>query len=93
MEAWFLADRDALRRYYGQDLLVNRLHGSATDVESIPKDDVLHGLTRATEPTQKGRYHKTRHAPELLEMVDVGKVRGNAPACERLFRTLERVLQ
>ena len=89
MEAWFLADRDALQRYYGRDLLVNRLHGSATDVGSIPKNDVLRGLTRATERTRQGRYHKTQHAPELLEMVDVGKVRQAAPACERLFATLE----
>ena len=89
MEAWFLADRDALQRYYGREFLVNRLHGSATDVESIPKNDVLLGLIRATERTRKGRYHKTQHAPDLLELVDVGKVRRNAPACERLFATLE----
>ncbi len=93
MEAWFLADRDALRRYYGQGLLVNRLHGSATDVESIPKDDVLRGLARATEQTPKGRYHKTQHAPELLERVNVETVRRNAPACERLFAILEGALQ
>ena len=89
MEAWFLADRDALRHYYGQQFNAQRLPGQPTAVESIPKDDVLRGLTRATERTRKGRYHKTQHAPDLLELVDVGKVRGNAPACARLFATLE----
>ena len=92
MEAWFLADRDALRDYYGQQFNTQRLPGQPAAVESIPKDDVLRGLTRATERTRKGRYHKTRHAPDLLESVDVGKVRGNAPACARLLRTLEGVL-
>ena len=89
MEAWFLADRDALRHYYGQQFNTQRLPGQPTAVENIPKNDVLRGLTRATERTRKGRYHKTRHAPDLLELVDVGKVRRNAPACERLFATLE----
>ena len=89
MEAWFLADRDALRDYYGQQFNTQRLPGQPTAVESIPKDDLLRGLTRATERTRQGRYHKTQHAPELLEMVDVGEVRQAAPACERLFATLE----
>ena len=92
MEAWFLADRDALRDYYGQQFNTQRLPGQPTAVESIPKDDVLRGLTRATERTRKGRYHKTRDAPELLATIDVGKVRQAAPACARLFATLERVL-
>ena len=93
MEAWFLADRDALRDCYGRQFNTQRLPGQPTTVESIPKDDVLRGLTRATERTQKGQYHKTRHAPDLLASVDAGKVRQAAPACDRLFTTLERVLQ
>ena len=91
MEAWLLADRAALRRYYGQRLREGGIPGSESTVESIG-DPVL-ALETATRDTQKRRYHKTRHAPELLALVDVDRVRSNAPACNRLFTTLERVLQ
>ena len=89
MESWFLADRPALRRFYGQGLLENRLPRNDR-VEEIPKDDVLNGLNEATSATQKGKYHKTRHAPELLNRLDPAKVRAAAPACDRLFRALEQ---
>ena len=91
MEAWLLADRAALRRYYGQRLREGGIPGSESTVESIG-DPVL-ALETATRDTQKRRYHKTQHAPELLESVDVVKVRDNAPACDRLFTALQRVIQ
>ena len=91
MEAWFLADREAIRRYYGQQLRERGLPGAGSTVEDI--GNPASALRTATRDTRKGRYHKTQHAPELLESVNVGKVRSNAPACERLFTTLERVLQ
>ncbi len=132
MESWFLADRQALRSYYGQDLLESRLP-SNPNVEEISKrvcdkpfssamswrefalvapaeltgrphpnplpegegtchtpskDDVLNGLEEATRDTKKGKYHKTRHAPDLLERMDAAKVRA-AAACNRLFVALE----
>ena len=91
MEAWFLADRAALRRYYGQQLRERGLPGAESTVEDIGNPASV--LRTATRDTRKGRYHKTQHAPNLLESVDVDKVRRNAPACERLFATLERVIQ
>src|SRR6266446_4020949 len=39
----------------------------------------------ATRDTTKGEYHKIRHAHKLLEIVNVGTVRGAAPHCQRLF--------
>lgn len=91
MEAWFLADRAALRRYYRQQLRERGIPGSESTVEDVGNPASV--LRTATRDTRQGRYHKTRHAPDLLELVDVGKVRGNAPACGRLFATLEGVLQ
>ena len=87
MESWFLADRQALRSYYGQDFLESRLP-SNSNVEEISKDDVLNGLEEATRDTKKGKYHKTRHAPDLLERMDGATVRA-AAACNRLFVALE----
>ena len=87
MESWFLADRQALGAYYGSGFLNNRLP-SNPNVELVPKDDVLSGLASATEHIAKGKYHKTRHAPDLLARIDANKVRGAAPSCDRLVSTL-----
>ena len=91
MEAWFLADRAALRRYYRQQLRERAIPGSESTVEDVGSPASV--LRAATRNTRKGRYHKTQHAPDLLELVDVDKVRRNAPACERLFATLDGALQ
>lgn len=92
MEAWFLADHDALAGYYGNGFSRNALPANA-NVEKVSKGDVEDGLKAATQNTSKGRYHKMRHAPELLRRIDPGKVRGAAPNCHRLFETLKTKLQ
>ena len=90
MESWFLADRAALRNYYGAGLAENRLPANR-QVEQIPKDDVINGLAAATRDTGKGRYHKTRHAPALLAALNPAQVRAAAPACANLFAALEQL--
>jgi len=89
MEAWFVADRESLRIYYGQNFASGSLPATTT-VEAVSKADVLTGLVRATRRTQKGEYHKTRHAFELLTLIDPEKVRKRAPHCQRLFDTIRR---
>ena len=84
MESWFLADRDALRAYYKRRLHESALPPERRDVEEIPKRDVIDGLKRATD----GGYHKTAHAPAILERLNPEKVRERAPNCNRLFDTL-----
>ena len=91
MEAWFLADRQCLRSYYGPNLRENRLSANAK-VEEISKDDVLNGLEDATRGTKKGKYHKTRHAPHLLAQLNMDKVCAASPACARLFSVLKQLV-
>lgn len=91
MESWFLADRDALKRYYGQGFHEGQLPGNP-NVERISKSDVVNGLANATRGTRKKKYHKTRHAPDLLYGLDVDKVRSNAPSCKRLFASLRSLI-
>jgi len=79
MESWFLADIDAVSRYYREDL-AEALHGNP-NVEEIPKRDVMTKLKAATN----GRYHKTKDAPHLLKVIRPQKVRKAAPNCRRLF--------
>ena len=91
MESWFLADKEALERYYGRGFRSNRLPQNS-NVELVPKNDVIQGLANATRDIRNKRYHKTRHAPDLMQRLDVNKVRAVAPNCDRLFTTLERLV-
>ena len=85
MEAWLIADRERLLEYYGQDFHENALP-SNRNVEQINKKTLLDAMKRATRDTTKGEYHKTRHAPMLLERVRASVVRTRASFCDRLFR-------
>jgi len=92
MEAWFVADPDALAEYYGQGFKKGKLP-RRRDVEAIAKSDLEPALKRATEETTKGRYHKIRHGAKLLALIDQAKVRARAPYCKRLFETLSKALE
>jgi hypothetical protein len=87
MEAWFLADPEALVAYYGQGFVINALRKNPR-VEEIPKDDVIECLKQAIWNTHKRHYHKTAHAPRILELLDPDRVRKAAPECDRLFREI-----
>ena len=58
-------------------------------VEEIHKSDIAKGLRDATRHTNKGPYHKTKHAPAILARIDTAKVREAAPSCDRLFQAIE----
>ena len=87
METWIVADRNTLSQYYGQGFRANALP-SRNDLEEEDKKSVADALKRATERTQKGRYHKIHHAADLLAKADPAKVRERCRHCERLFNTL-----
>lgn len=88
VEAWLVADPDTLAAFYGQGFRRNALP-RAEDVETIGKERLLSALVQATEPTQKGRYHKIDHCAALLERIDHAQVRARATHCDRLFQVVE----
>lgn len=95
MEAWFIADIDALRKFYGERFREDTiLQGMARyhSVEQISKDTLRVWLNAATRRTDKKKYHKTNHAPKLLELLDVAQVRQASPYCDRLFTTLTTIM-
>jgi hypothetical protein len=61
MEAWLVADRDALNRFYGQKFNANAIPRNP-NVEQIDKQDLESTLKEATCHTAKGEYHKIYHA-------------------------------
>lgn len=91
MEAWFIADIDTLKKYYGQGFKENCIPKNP-NVESINKDSLEPSLKEATRDTSKGEYQKIKHASQLLEKLDVTKVRQASPNCDRLFTTLAQIM-
>ncbi|MBL1197816.1 MAG: DUF4276 family protein [Nostoc sp. GBBB01] len=91
MEAWFIADIDALKEFYGQKFKEDKIQRGIKqlqNVEKVSKDTLKVWLVAATRHTEKGKYHKTKHAPKLLKLLDADKVRQASPYCDRLFTTL-----
>jgi hypothetical protein len=89
MEAWFHADKGALREYYGQSFRMAGL-SQRPDVESIPKSDLFAGLQRATKDCQKGEYSKGEHSFQILARIDPMRVRASSPFVEKLLSVLDR---
>lgn len=87
MEAWFIADIEALRKYYGQGFKENTIPKNSK-VENIRKELLEPTLNAAISNTNKPKYKKIEHAAKLLEMVDVDKVCKASYHCDRLFITL-----
>ena len=73
MEAWIIADPDALARFYGKEFRRAKLP-ERVNLEEESKTDLYSRLEAATEKTQKGKYGKIRHASELLGLIDPAKV-------------------
>jgi len=82
MEAWIVADPDALGGHYRKGFQANSLP-RRQNLEDEPKPDVYAKLKKATEKTQKGAYAKIKHASKLLALIDPKMV---AARCPR-FRT------
>jgi len=92
METWLVADLEALRSYYGRQFNDKALAGRQ-DLEQVPKRRIETALVRATRATQKGEYHKIRHASDLLALVDPEKVQARCPHCKRFFDTLTALIE
>ena len=67
MEAWFLADRQALIGYFSDGINENPLSRNY-NVEQIAEPD--DGIRNATRRCRKGQYNKTTHAVDLLAMIN-----------------------
>jgi hypothetical protein len=89
MEAWFLADRKALRNVFGERLKAKSLPRGA-DVETVTKPDML--LKKATRGSDGSPYDKGSHAGKLLACLDPEAVRRGARNFQRLLDTLSEKL-
>ena len=94
MEAWFVADRDCLRAYYGQGFNVRNLP-RRPEVEGIAKADLYAALDRATRNCTKGRYRtrKGRHSFSILSKVNPDAVAAASPHARRMLQTVRKAVE
>ena len=91
MEAWFVADKDSLKVYYGDEFNSQRLPRNP-DVEAVAKADLYTALHNATRRCAKGKYGKGRDSFRILETVDPDTVAAASPYARRLLDTLRAKL-
>lgn len=84
METWFLADREALQRYFGARF---RELKQWPRLEDVPKAAVLEALDRATSQCSR-RYAKGRVSFELLANIAPAQVREACPHARNLIDRL-----
>ena len=93
MESWFLADVEALEKYYGQGFRQSALPRNPK-IEAVPKQDIIKGLEQATRATRNCQnYNKGKHSFEILALLDPAKVRKQSPYADRFFEELQRISQ
>lgn len=89
MEAWFIADRQTLANFFGQDFKQNKLPNAANSIESVSKQQMYNALADATKTCQKGQYGKGSHSFKLLALINPTNVTSASPWAKRLIDTLK----
>lgn len=90
METWLLADTEALKDFYGSELIENHLLGGRKDLEDVQKSDIMNALNNATKNCKKkGAYSKGQHSFKLLEKIDAGRVMNRCEWAKRFVDALK----
>lgn len=92
MEAWFLADRNALEECFGPQIQSIKFPGNP-NVEAIAKDDVLGALDLAAKRIVMRRYNKIRDGSRILAKLDTALVASRSDHARRLHEFLVTSVQ
>lgn len=93
MEAWIVADADALETFYGKHFARKSLP-VRQNLEEEPKQSIYDKLNKATSHKEltKGVYGKIKHASLILQRVDPAKVAQRCPRFATFIRWLEQAI-
>ena len=92
MEAWFIADPQALERHFGNGFGVGSLPNQQ-NAESISPNgltDSINQALRAVGGRRRRKYDKVRDGARLLALINEATVRRNCPSFARLTDFLSR---
>jgi hypothetical protein len=93
MEAWFIADRAVLEKFFGQGFNAGQLSviSAGKPLEKIPKKEIYTGLKKASQHCKtKYPYGKGAHSFKILALIDPQKIMGESPWAKRFVDKLNR---
>ena len=86
MESWFLADRKAMREFFGDGYREKSIPPATAQIEKVDKTDLYNKLKTATKDTKtKGAYGKGEHSFKLLARLDPNLIKKASPWAEHFF--------
>ena len=92
METWAMADRAALREFFGTDLIEGALL-PLNDLEQRPRNQVQEALAQATRPCGRDRqYQKGKRSFRVLASLNPTTLHQHLPNFRRLVETLNTYL-
>jgi hypothetical protein len=93
MEAWIMADHEALRKVFGAHLRESALF-PVEDLDRRSRQDLLAALKNATEDCGRGKgYDKGRRSFQILAELDPETLKENLSYFRRFSETLDRYLR
>lgn len=91
MENWFLADRDTLRIFFGQDFQESALPAPSRAIETLAKGPAQAALKNATKDCDRNkRYVKGERSFDLLARIDPAKVTAASQWANRFVTTVKK---
>lgn len=90
MESWLIADRQALKDFFGKGFKENALPAKVRPVESLNKKELMEALEEATgDCASKGKYSKGNHSFELLGLIEPETILIEGSFAKRFIDTLQ----
>ena len=90
-EAWIVADPEALQVYYGKGFNSRSLPVRKV-LDDEPKGRLETALIEATKNTANERYHKIRHASDLLALISAHRVAARCVSFQQFVEWLDAVI-
>lgn len=90
MESWFLADRETLKKFFGQGFKEKSLPAAGKTIESVAKTQIYQSLADATKDCRsKAPYGKGEHSFKLLGLIDPATVTVASPWAARFVAQMK----